>query len=75
MACDICGATGLVHNVLKPNYQTEDIKAICPGCEKLVNDRALKLMSWAQRLREELCKRFMRERRAKFLVTVRERDE
>ena len=55
------------HNDLKPNYQTEDIKAICPGCEKLVNDKAMKLMSWAQRLREELCKRFMRERRAKFL--------
>lgn len=67
MACDICGATGQAHIDVRPNYQTDEIKAICPGCEKVVNEQAYKLMSWAQKLREELCKRFMRERRAKFL--------
>jgi len=67
MACDICGAKGLEHIALLECYQTAEIKTICPGCEKIVNDEARELGTWAQRVHETLCKRFMTNRRTNFL--------
>ncbi|MGF6211824.1 hypothetical protein [Comamonas sp. 4034] len=63
MACDICGAIGTPLNDLLPSYQTAEIKALCPACEKEVNAKSMQLMTWAQRIRESLTKRFMQERK------------
>ena len=65
MACDICGKVGTpLADLLEP-YQTDEIKAICPECEKVVNDQKRKLQSWTSTLLARLLKQFMRARRNK----------
>ena len=63
MACDICGKTGTSLNSLREIYQTSDIKAICPDCEKVVNKQLNSIQSMTGRMGRVLLKRFMGERK------------
>jgi len=63
MACDICGKTGTPLADLMESYQTDEIKAICPACEKVVNDQKNKLQKWTGTLLSRLVKKFMHARR------------
>lgn len=63
MACDICGKTGTNLVDLLPAYQTDDIKDICPSCEKIVNRKHGKLLSMVLNIKAELLKNFMQERK------------
>jgi len=65
MACDICGKTGTPLADLLESYQTDDIKAICPECESIVNKKRGKLQSMVFNMLAVLLKRFMVEKRAK----------
>lgn len=65
MACDICGKVGTpLADLLEP-YQTDDIKAICPECERVVNNQKSKLRRWTDTLLARLLKQFMLVRRGK----------
>jgi hypothetical protein len=64
MACDICGKTGTNLVDLLDAYQTADIKAICPACEKIVNRKNGKLLSMVLNMKQDLMKRFMQETKA-----------
>lgn len=64
MACDICGKIGTTLNDLRPIYQTEEIKSICPDCEEAVNGKLSALQKWSSTLIQRLLKLFMRERAA-----------
>jgi len=63
MACDICGKTGTSLSDLREIYQTDDIKSICPDCEKVVNKQLNSIQSVTGRLQCVLLKRFMGERK------------
>ena len=63
MACDICGKTGTPLSDLREIYQTDDIKAICHDCEKVVNKQLNSIQSMTGRLQRALLKRFMGERK------------
>ncbi len=55
MACDICGKVGTSLTPLHGIYQTDDIKDICPDCEKIVNAQLSKIQEshrQAQRRKE-----------------------
>lgn len=65
MACDICGKTGTTLADLRESYQTADIKAICPECESIVNNKREKLLTVVLNMLSVLLKRFMVEKRAK----------
>ena len=65
MACDICGKTGTSLADLLESYQTADIKAICPDCEKVVNNKKSKILSMVLNMLADLLKRFIKEKRAK----------
>jgi hypothetical protein len=65
MACDICGKTGTTLIDLLAQYQTSDIKAICPDCESVVNRTNGRLLSMVLKIKSELLKRFMREKKIK----------
>ena len=65
MACDICGKVGTPLADLLDSYKTDEIKAICPECEKIVNAQKRKLQSWTFTLLERLLKQFMLVRRGK----------
>lgn len=62
MACDICGAFGTPLNSLLDNYQTDEIKQICPRCENAVNKQLRSIQSMTRRIQIALLKRFMTER-------------
>ena len=64
MACDICGRTGTNLVALLDAYQTDDIKAICYGCERIVNRKNSKLLSMVLNIKSDLMKRFMQEAKA-----------
>lgn len=64
MACDICGKRGTPLNDLRSIYQTDDIKSICPECEKVVNGKLSALQKWTSTLIRRLLKLFIRERAA-----------
>lgn len=63
MACDICGKTGTRLVDLRECYQTDDIQQICPECETIVNRQHSKLLSFVLKIKEDLFKRFLRERK------------
>lgn len=60
MACDICGKTGGNLVDLLKTYQTEDIKSICNECERVVNDKHSKLMTFVLNVKKVLLLRFIR---------------
>lgn len=61
MACDICGKTGARLNDLRDAYQTDDIKSICPECEKIVNKKHDELLDFALNMKRSLFQRFLCE--------------
>lgn len=63
MSCDICGKNDKPLVDLLEQYQTTDIKQICPECEGIVNNRKGKLLTLFLRIHDDLLKRFMGERR------------
>ena len=63
MACDICGKTGTPLSDLREIYQTDEIKVMCPECEKIVNKQLCSIQSMTGRLQRALLKRFMGERK------------
>lgn len=65
MACDICGKTGTVLESLNNQYQTEQIKEICPDCTRDVNNHLWDIRKLTQNILEVWLKRFMENRRAK----------
>lgn len=65
MACDICGKTGTPLGELINLYQTDDIKAICPDCEKVVNKQLRSIQAMTVRIQKALLRRFMAERKTK----------
>lgn len=65
MSCDICGKNDKPLVDLLEQYQTDDIKQICPECEQIVNQKKRKLLTLVMRICSDLLKRFMGERRAK----------
>ncbi len=60
MACDVCGKTGTTLNFLLDSYQTEDIKAICPECEVVINKHKWALQNTTSRILSCWLKRFIR---------------
>lgn len=66
MSCDICGKNDKPLVDLFDQYQTTDIKQICPECERIVNQKKSKLLTFVLRMHNDLLKRFMGERRAQF---------
>lgn len=61
MACDICGKTGTELHDLIDSYKTDDIKAVCSGCDKILTKKNYKLMSLLMNMKVALLKRFMQE--------------
>jgi hypothetical protein len=59
MACDMCGKVGVSLNSLLESYQTDDIKDICPTCEKEVNKQLSKLRSWTMKFTRNKLKEYM----------------
>jgi len=59
MSCDTCGKVGTNLVPLNTEYQTDTIKAICPECEKVINDHLWKLRSMSANINQSLLKRFM----------------
>lgn len=66
MACDICGKNGTQLVDLLGQYQTDDIKAICPECESIVNKKNSSLLSMVLNIKQVLLKRFLAERKEQF---------
>lgn len=64
MACDICGKRGTSLAELRSVYQTDEIKAVCPDCEKVINGKLSALQKWASTAVRQLLKLFIRERAA-----------
>ncbi len=62
MACDLCGAKGTPLNDLRDQFATDDIRAVCPKCERVINQHLSKIDSMWVRMRSALLKRFMSER-------------
>ena len=59
MACDICSENGKTLVDLRPEYQTENVKQICPECEKTINYHLWKIRSVTTKMNQSLLKRFM----------------
>lgn len=67
MACDVCGAKVEYTEPLRDCYQTDDIKSLCPDCMRVADKELDKLNTWLYRVRCELLKRVLRQRRQSFL--------
>ena len=65
MACDICGKTGTGLESLNDQFQTDDIKEICPRCARDVNDHLWKIRALTSNILRIWLKRFMEERKGK----------
>ena len=63
MACDICGKTGTTLEDLLDQYQTDDIKQICPECANDVNAHLRKLRKVTNQMNRIWLKRFMRNKK------------
>jgi hypothetical protein len=61
MACDICGKKGTTLSDLLDAYKTDDIKSICPACEKIVNRKSSSLLTFVLKMRTDLLRRFMQQ--------------
>ena len=59
MACDICGKVGTMLVPLLDVYRTKDIHDICGDCEKVVNDKLLKIRAVTFNMNKSLLIRFM----------------
>lgn len=63
MACDVCGKKGTTLNDLLKQYSTNDIKAVCPDCERVINKQHSELTDAVFKIRAEWLKRFIRNRK------------
>lgn len=63
MACDLCGKTGTRLADLLSIYATNDIKCICPACEKTVNRHLFKMKDVGDNMVRRLFKMYLRERK------------
>lgn len=54
MACDLCGKTGTTLEDLRPQYQTQTVKALCPECIRLINKHLDKARTLGLNIAEEL---------------------
>ena len=43
MACDVCGAKGTSLNNIREQFATDDVRAVCPNCERVINSHLSKL--------------------------------
>jgi hypothetical protein len=66
MACDICGKTGCNLESLLDIYKTKDIQQICGDCSGIVNRKNSNLLSMVLNIKNDLLKRFIRERKSYF---------
>lgn len=57
--CDICGETGITLIHLLDVYQTEDIKEVCIGCEKVIDTHLFKIKSATTNINRTWLKRFV----------------
>jgi hypothetical protein len=64
MACDICGKTGVPVESLLEQYATADIQSVCSECSDVIAGKNSKLLSMVLKIKADLLKRFMAERRA-----------
>lgn len=60
MACDICGKATTELESLKPEYQADDIKSVCPACLKVVNHQHSKLLGVVLKMRDSWLREWMR---------------
>lgn len=68
MACDVCGKTGVDLDCLLDEFQTGDIKQVCSGCGKEVNDHLWKLRELTRKANASFLKRFMNEKRENIAI-------
>ena len=59
MACDICGKGGVYLEPLREEYQTEEIKDLCPECLRVVDNHRDKVVKMQRKMTQSLVKRFM----------------
>lgn len=66
MACDICGKVGTELADLLTSYQTAEIKAICPSCEKIINTKNGKLLDLVLNIKRKLFVEFITQLRGSY---------
>jgi len=66
MSCDICGKNGVYLDVLREEYQTEEIKDLCPDCMQIVNDHLWKIKKIQIKMTQSLLKQFLSLLREKY---------
>lgn len=67
MACDICSKNEKTLVDLRQEYQTENVKQICPECEKTINDHLWKIRAVTTKMNQSLLKRFMEAMKARLM--------
>ena len=67
MACDICSSNEKTLVDLRTEYQTENVKQICPACEKTINDHLWKIRAVTTKMNQSLLKRFMEAMKARLM--------
>lgn len=65
MACDICGVVGTTLEPLHDQYQTREIKQICPSCARDVNAQLWKIRAINQSFLKVWLAKFMTNRKNK----------
>lgn len=65
MACDICGCNNKPLSDLLDNYQTEDIKQVCPECGEILNKQLRKIKRLTTGLTGTWFKQFMNNLKGK----------
>ena len=58
-SCDVCGCRTEILIELREIYQTNEIREICPDCEKIVNKKLSALQSAVSQIQLGWMKRFM----------------
>jgi hypothetical protein len=60
MACDLCGKKGVALIDLREQYKTEDVAAICPDCERIINKQLRKVQDFAFNLIPKLMRQYLK---------------
>lgn len=63
MACDVCGKVRTSLTDLREEFQTDDIKAVCPDCENAINNQHRKITVAVLKIRTDWLRRFIRNRK------------
>ena len=67
MACDICSGNEKSLVDLRDEYKTENVRQICPSCEKVINDHLWKIRAVTTKINQSLLKRFMEAMKARLM--------